>query len=418
MVGWTQRAWHCLAGGSWKQALCRVLVVAALFAIAGVAFVASGLVSIAADRGHWPLTEHILRITMSHTVRMRTMSTKVPPLDDPAMVLKGAGHYATGCMPCHGAPGRDRPLVVLQMVPEPPDMSEAVQHRQPAELFWIVKHGLKYTAMPAWPAPDRDDEVWAMVAFIRRLPEMTPAEYVALAYGPSAPPGDVFATGNSLSGLIAPPRSILGNCARCHGEDGQGRGTGAFPRLAGQREAYLLASLQAYASGERHSGVMQSVAADLEARDMQALASHYAGLAPAPRPTPWAAGAAVASPGNGLKPDADPTTIALGEALATSGAGERRIPACRHCHGPGAAARNPLYPDLAGQYAQYLTLQINLFKQHARGGTPYAHLMHPVAAALSEEEVHAVTAYYAVADAAAGSGGQNSQAISAQPPAD
>lgn len=382
---WPIRFWHWLVGHSARQALYRVLAVAALLGIAGVAFVASGLVSIAADRGHWPLTEEILRITMSHTVRMRTLGMQAPALDEPAMVLKGAGHYATGCMPCHGAPGRERPLVVRQMVPEPPDLGDAVVLREPEELFWIVKHGLKYTAMPAWPAQERDDEVWAMVAFLQRLPRMTPTEYTQLAYGATTAPGEEAGVGNALSGLISPPQSILANCARCHGRDGQGRGSGAFPRLAGQREAYLLASLQAYASGARHSGVMQSVAAGLQPRDMQALAGYYAGLAPARgRPAETTA-------------EADAGMVARGSELANSGAGKRRIPACRHCHGPGAAARNPHYPELAGQYARYLALQLELFQQGARGGTAYAHLMHPVADSLSPDEIKAVSAYYATA---------------------
>src|SRR5690606_19116170 len=96
------------------------------------------------------------------------------------------GHYASGCLPCHGAPGQPRALIVKQMVPEPPYLPPAIAELAPDELFWIVKHGIKYTAMPAWVAQQRDDEVWAMVAFLQRLPALSAAQFRQLAAGEQA----------------------------------------------------------------------------------------------------------------------------------------------------------------------------------------------------------------------------------------
>ena len=59
-----------------------------------------------------------------------------------------------------------------EMLPPPPDLSKAAPQWKERELFWIVKNGLKYTGMPAWPSRQRDDEVWAVVAFLRRLPDL------------------------------------------------------------------------------------------------------------------------------------------------------------------------------------------------------------------------------------------------------
>jgi cytochrome c553 len=392
---WPHRAWRCLIDDGWKAAVCRVLGILTALAIGGVLFIALGLPSIAANTGHWPLTERFLEVVMTHTVRMRTLGTKVPPLDDPALVLKGAGHYATGCAPCHGAPGQPRSLIARQMLPTPPWLVDDVSSLEPAEMFWIVRHGLKYTAMPAWPAPEREDEVWAMVAFLQRLPGLDPAEYRQLAYGDAMPAAGVGRDGAFLSTLAAPPQTTLANCARCHGVNGEGRGTGAFPRLAGQREAYLLASLRAFARGERHSGVMQPIAAGLGDAQMRALARHYATL-----------GAAGARPVVGDTPrpgadDPDSGSIARGEALASRGVAARRIPACRHCHGPGANARNAVYPDLAGQYRDYLALQLRLFQRGHRGGTPYAQIMHIAASTLTADEIEDLSAYYASAPAGA-----------------
>src|SRR5690606_29239766 len=73
--------------------------------------------------------------------------------------------------------------IVKQMTPQPPPLPSRVLERRPEQLFWIVKHGIKYTAMPGWVALERDDEVWSMVAFLLQLPKLGPERYRQLAYG-------------------------------------------------------------------------------------------------------------------------------------------------------------------------------------------------------------------------------------------
>jgi cytochrome c553 len=172
------------------------------------------------------------------------------------------------------------------------------------------------------------------------------------------------------------PQGITENCARCHGLNGLGRGQSAFPKIAGQKPDYLELSMQAYARGERLSGIMQPVAAGFSQAELQELARYYASL---PEPTPHATTA----------------SQERGQQIALHGIPSQRVPACVACHGPSAAPRNPVYPKLAGQYADYLELQLLLFKEERRGGTAYAHLMRRVAAGLTAEQMREVTLYYA-----------------------
>jgi len=375
------RRWLCwLSGGSWKRALAGIALLAALAGAGAFAVVSLGLVSISAGAGHWKATGWLLHYAMRRAVSTQSMGIKVPPLDDPALVLKGAGHYETGCAACHGAPGRKRSLIVQQMTPEPPFLPPRIRHWQPQELFWIVRHGVKYTAMPAWPAQGRDDEVWALVAFIQALPGMSPERYRQLALGERAESAANPVTPDSLRVLQNPLGPVLANCNRCHAEDGGGRGEGAFPRLAGQSEAYLLGSLQAYASGERHSGIMQPVAAGLDAEVLEALARHYAQLPPVNRTD---------------APVPEPDVLSRGQSLAAHGVPERGVPSCVHCHGPKQGPRNPMYPELAGQYARYLEQQLELFTAGKRGGSEYAGIMHGAAQRLTPEQMQALAAYYA-----------------------
>src|SRR5690606_2513650 len=111
-----------------------------------------------------------------------------PALSDPALVVHGAGTYETNCRPCHGSPESPRPpLVPAAMTPPPPNLPRIIARYDNQELFFIVKHGIKFTGMPAWPTQQRDDEVWAMVAFLREMPKLDAPAYRELARG-GAPP--------------------------------------------------------------------------------------------------------------------------------------------------------------------------------------------------------------------------------------
>jgi mono/diheme cytochrome c family protein len=57
---------------------------------------------------------------------------------------------------------------------------EAVPELTPAQLYWITKNGIKFSAMPAWGPTHNEDELWEMVAFMEKLPKMSAAEYAAM----------------------------------------------------------------------------------------------------------------------------------------------------------------------------------------------------------------------------------------------
>ena len=188
------------------------------------------------------------------------------PATDATGLVSAAGHYAATCATCHGAPG-ERPSPVMQSAtPNAPDLSVTAKTWSDEQLFWIIKHGVKFTPMPAWPALDRDDEVRRMAAFVRRLPAMTPENYRSLAYG----------SGRSRWRRAKRLEDALPDCERCHADDG--RDQPDIPVLAGQKPAYLFAALDAYASGRRSSGVMSAAAARIDPAVRRALANHYAAL--------------------------------------------------------------------------------------------------------------------------------------------
>jgi cytochrome c553 len=341
---------------------------AAVVSLGATIVVVSGVFPINASSGHWAITAWLLDFAKVRSVTTHSLGITAPSLDDPALVARGAAHYEIGCAPCHGGLDGVIPPVMAAMTPAPPELTRHVTRWDPEELFSIVKHGIKFTGMPAWAVPGRDDEVWAVVAFLQRMPALSSAEYRTLAYGED-PRRDT-----TLGGTPA-PRSVREICSRCHGMDGLGRG-GAFPVLAGQRAEYLHRSLRAFRERRRSSGIMQPIAAMLGDEEMNAASMYFEKLA---RPTAEVGRESAAQQG------AD---------ISGKGIPDRDIPACRRCHGPGDEPRNPGYPHLAGQHASYLISQLNLFQARRRGGSGYETLMHVFVNRLEPDEIRDVARYY------------------------
>jgi len=167
-------------------------------------------------------------------------------------------------------------------------------------------------------------------------------------------------------GTLYPP------CSQCHGLDGAGDASGAFPRLADQGAWYLYSTLHDFASGARPNAIMTPIAAQLSDLEMEAVAAYYASLDDAPRPP--------------VLPRAQPEIDA--------GLGVAARVGCAGCHGEEGVGRGFFFPFLAGQYAPYLENQLRMFRDGTRGGDPLG-VMHAVAMSLSDEDIAAVSAYFA-----------------------
>lgn len=168
-------------------------------------------------------------------------------------------------------------------------------------------------------------------------------------------------------------------CISCHGAEGQGDGSGAFPRIAGQSGWYLYKQLLDYASGARPNAVMTGVAARLTEQEMEAVSAYYA---------------AIDAPYHPPLGDVDAQTLQWGGQLAAVGSAERGVPACVNCHGPAGAGLPPAVPYLAGQYADYMTHQLQLWAEGERDNDPM-NVMSAIARKMTEEDMQAVSAYFA-----------------------
>jgi cytochrome c553 len=352
------------------------IVVGGGIAVAGGAllFAWSGLYSVAASRGHWPFVSAFLDFGMRSSVRTHAIGINVPDLDDSNLIRLGAGHFHGECAYCHAGPGVPTNPIAQHMLPKAPALASEVDRWRARELHWIVKNGLKYTGMPAWTAPGRDDEVWAVVAFLQRLPRLDEKSYRELALG------EIELSPLAGSALASPGSNSQAAqaCARCHGWEKTGPASDLVPILHGQSSAYLKAALKAYSAGSRASGIMQPAASELSEVSAARLAEYYAGLDIPTRPA--------------RSPSANDAAIERGRALATDGDLDNGIPACSSCHGQAAMA---IFPRLSGQHARYMTRQLALWKRGLNSATDTAIIMAPIAKLLTDQQMSDVSRYYA-----------------------
>lgn len=209
------------------------LAAAALLGIAGAAvFVWSGIYDISATDQHLAPTYHLLDTAMRRSVKQRAEDIAVPDLQDPEKLRLGFSLYRTHCAQCHGAPGVAPEPFALGMTPTPVPLVHTARAWSPGEMFWVVREGIKMTGMPAWKYRMSDDEIWAVVAFLPAMAQLTPQQYAALA--PSAAPGPEAAASAEPSARRGAQAINQHACVTCHAIPGiVGANAPVGPPLAG-----------------------------------------------------------------------------------------------------------------------------------------------------------------------------------------
>lgn len=161
-----------------KRILLTVVSVLVALAAAAAVIIGAGIYNVAADEPHTQPVFRMLESARERSIAVRADEIEVPQLDEPAMVRRGAGNYDAMCVACHLAPGKEESELSAGLYPRPPDLTKHT-HLEPAEAFWVIKHGIKSTGMPAWGKSMKDPYIWDLVAFVRKLPSLSAEQYAA-----------------------------------------------------------------------------------------------------------------------------------------------------------------------------------------------------------------------------------------------
>jgi len=158
------------------------LALLVLLAAAGaVVYLETGGYDVAAVDPEPGWVDRALAEAAGRSVARHAAGIQAPPLDDPARVRRGAALYGELCAVCHGGPGVKPSPVGMGLNPGPPDLADAGKAMPPREVYWIVKNGIRMSGMQAFGpgrGPGRNEQdLWAVVAFVRALPRLSPEAY-------------------------------------------------------------------------------------------------------------------------------------------------------------------------------------------------------------------------------------------------
>lgn len=166
-----------------KKILLGALGVLGLGAVTVLGLLQAGAIDMAADKPHRPAVHRLIEWAREQSIARRAADI-VPPVDlsDAGRIRRGAGNYDAMCANCHLSPGSEDSEIRKGLYPTPPNLSKPANaddsDRTDARRFWIIKHGVKASGMPAWSKGGMEDEaIWDLTAFLKIMPSLSQEEY-------------------------------------------------------------------------------------------------------------------------------------------------------------------------------------------------------------------------------------------------
>jgi cytochrome c1 len=211
-----------------KTAVITLLAAGGIAAAGGYTVYQAGWYDIGASSQHLQPVYSFLEQAMHNSVRHHAKTIVTPSLGDAGQLRRGAGLYREHCAQCHGGPGFAPSAHGMSMQPVPGPLVDAAERWKPRELYWITRHGIKMSGMPAWEVRLGEADTWAVVAFLTRLPGLDAGAYRELAANvvapaPDNPPSSAVTGGNATGGALlrgdaGRGKKIIGQyaCQSCH----------------------------------------------------------------------------------------------------------------------------------------------------------------------------------------------------------
>ena len=161
-----------------RKSLLTLSILSGVAVVAVAGFVYSGIYNVGADDHHTRPVYALMESLRERSIEVRASQLTPPALSEQARIVQGSGNYNAMCTGCHLAPGMAATELSEGLYPAPPDLTK--QSVDAAEAFWVIKHGIKASGMPAWGKSMDDEYIWNMVAFLQTLPTLTEAQYEAM----------------------------------------------------------------------------------------------------------------------------------------------------------------------------------------------------------------------------------------------
>ncbi len=168
---------------------------AIIVAVAAAVFFFGGFYNVAATEPNLGVVDWALMYVRTVSINRHAADPPPIPIEDAAAVQAGARAFASrGCANCHGAPGVMWAKFSEGLRPDPPDLKDVAKDLSPAQIFWVVRNGINMTGMPGFGLVEAtDQEFWTITAFVKKLPDVSEADYKTWTAAAAAPAGEAAA---------------------------------------------------------------------------------------------------------------------------------------------------------------------------------------------------------------------------------
>jgi mono/diheme cytochrome c family protein len=158
-----------------KKILLGAVLTLAFLLLSGLAVTRLGLMPVSADGTHSRLEARIMP-TVLHASIVRHASGETNPVTLNEDNLKaGVGTYKAMCARCHSTPANGPSVYGQSFYPPAPQLPEGMAQYTDSQLFWLVKHGIRNTGMPAWGGMLSDEEIWQIVSLLKNSQDLPPS---------------------------------------------------------------------------------------------------------------------------------------------------------------------------------------------------------------------------------------------------
>ena len=158
-----------------KFFLLGILTTLLLIALGTFVYLHFGFLRFNADEQPSALESKLAMSAVDAFLERRAPAANSAPQSSDADLLEGMKLYTANCAVCHGDPGQPERVMGKSFYPPVPQFMNDPADMPARHNFYIIKHGIRWTGMPAWGSSLNDAQIWTLTAFLAQMDKLPPA---------------------------------------------------------------------------------------------------------------------------------------------------------------------------------------------------------------------------------------------------
>jgi mono/diheme cytochrome c family protein len=158
-----------------RKVLLGAVLILAILLLAALAITRLGLMPVSADGPHSNLEARIMPAVLHASISRHAPRETNPVLLNEDNLKTGVETYKAMCARCHSSPEVKPSIYGQSFYPPAPQLPKRMAQYTDSQLFWVIKHGIRNTGMPAWGSTLSDEEIWQIVSLLKNSQDLPPS---------------------------------------------------------------------------------------------------------------------------------------------------------------------------------------------------------------------------------------------------